>query len=234
MAELYARLTAYDWCVINSAISAAARGLKADGDARTMDQLRADALVAPFARALRTGVLDGLQPMPLASLQRRPAQVQLIVAAGVLLGDSDQPADLEGYGSIPASLARTIAADADWRRILTDPRTGGVLDVGRSTSSPPASLVRHVLVRDRSCRFPGCGARAESGDLDHTVAYPNGPTSANNLGALCRRHHRLKHELGGTTLTQDKGTFTWKMPTGHRHVVRPPDVDDDPEPDPDP
>jgi len=45
---------------------------------------------------------------------------------GTALGLSDAPAELAGYGPIPADLARELAADATWRRILTDPVTGAV------------------------------------------------------------------------------------------------------------
>ena len=100
--------------------------------------------------------------MPLASLQRRPAQILVTAPASVLLGASQAPADLHGYGPITAGMARQIATDADWRRILLDPGSGAVVDVGRTTSQPPASLVRHLMVRDQHCRFPGCTASAHA------------------------------------------------------------------------
>ena len=53
-------------------------------------------------------------------------------------------------------------------------------------------------------------------DIDHTTRpRAGGPTSHDNLGLLCRHHHRLKHE-GGWTLTQPKpGTFQWQSPAGN-------------------
>jgi hypothetical protein len=225
MADLYARITAPDWIAISTVVDATARGLKATGDSRTMAQLRADALVAPFLNALRTGVLDGTTPMPLASVQRRPAQIHITAPASVLIGDSQAPAELHGYGPIPAGLARALATDADWRRVLLATDSGAVLDVGRTTSQPPASLVRHLMVRDQHCRFPGCTAPAPTCDLDHTVPYPLGTTSADNLGALCRRHHRMKHELPGLHLEQDDGAgFRWTTPAGRTYSVPPPDL----------
>jgi hypothetical protein len=239
MADVYARITAPDWMAISTVLDATARGLKAVGDPRTMAQLRADALVAPFLNALRTGVLDGATPMPLASVQRRPAQIHITAPASVLAGDSQASGDLHGYGPITAGLARALAADADWRRVLLDPDTGAVLDVGRTTAQPPASLVRHLMVRDQHCRFPGCTAPATSCDLDHTVPYPLGTTSADNLGALCRRHHRMKHELPGLRLQQDDGAaFHWTTPEGRTYSVPPPDLGVGPpgvpEPEPEP
>ena len=41
-------------------------------------------------------------------------------------------------------------------------------------------------------RFPGCDEPAQHCDIDHTIAYPTGPTQASNLKCLCRKHHLLK------------------------------------------
>jgi hypothetical protein len=223
MADVHARLSGFDWVVINTAVNAAARGLKASGDQRTMDQLRADALVAPFVKALKTGTLDGLDPIELAQHRGAAALVSITVSAASLLGASDEPAELEGFGPVTAGTVREIATDARWRRILTDPVTGSVVDVGTTRYTPPEALARLVESRDSTCRFPGCGVQAVRCDLDHTVPFPQGPTSADNLGALCRRHHRLKHQVPGLELTQDgSGRFLWTMPTGHEHHVDPP------------
>ncbi|MBA3524434.1 MAG: HNH endonuclease, partial [Geodermatophilaceae bacterium] len=46
----------------------------------------------------------------------------------------------------------TLAADGTWRRILTDPASGPVPDVGTPTYSPPAAMTRHVRTRDSTCR----------------------------------------------------------------------------------
>ena len=82
--------------------------------------------------------------------------------------------------------------DATWRRLVTDSLSGSLLDVGTTRYRPPAPLGRHVRLRDVTCRWPGCLCPAERCDLDHTSPWPNGDTSAENLTALCRRHHRLK------------------------------------------
>jgi hypothetical protein len=222
MADLHAHLSGHDWVVISSALNAAARGQKAAGDPRTLDQLRADALVAPFLKALHTGVLDGLDPFPLARHHGALPTINVTVPASVLMGASQAPGDLDGYGAIPAEAARAMAADGQWRRILTDPSDGKVVDVGTTRYAPPASMDRLVEQRDRTCRFPGCTARSDSCDLDHTRPFPHGPTAADNLGALCRRHHRLKHEGAGVALVQEDGTFTWRMPSGRTYTVEPP------------
>jgi hypothetical protein len=60
------------------------------------------------------------------------------MAHSTLLGVDDQPAELVGHGPIPACLAREAAADAVWRRLVTDPLSGTVLGYGRTTYHPPA------------------------------------------------------------------------------------------------
>ena len=50
-------------------------------------------------------------------------------------------------------------------------------------------------------------------------------TSTNNLGALCRRHHRMKHQLPGLRLEQDDGAvFRWTTPAGRTYTVQYSDV----------
>jgi hypothetical protein len=65
----------------------------------------------------------------------------------------EQPGELAGYGPIPAPLARALAQDATWRRILTDP-AGRPIEVGRSRYRPPAALDELIRTRDNRCRFP--------------------------------------------------------------------------------
>jgi hypothetical protein len=152
--------------------------------------------------------------------------VQVTVAATTLLGLDDQPADLAGHGPIPAEMARQVAADPSgtWRRILTDPATGGVLDISHRTYRPPGPLARYVTARDGTCRFPGCRQPARRCDLDHVTPWPDGPTAAANLMSLCRRHHRLKHSGRWDVTTDRDATITWTAPTGRNYDTRPPPV----------
>ena len=50
-------------------------------------------------------------------------------------------------------------------------------------------------MRDRGCRFPGCGSRFT--DAHHVQHWADGgATRLDNLILLCRTHHRLLHEGG--------------------------------------
>ena len=71
------------------------------------------------------------------------------------------------------------------------------------------ALADFVRCRDLTCRFPGCEVPAERCDLDHTIAYPVGPTCASNLKCLCRFHHLLKTFWGG-----DGGWRDRQLPDG--------------------
>ncbi|TKR21976.1 DUF222 domain-containing protein [Cellulomonas hominis] len=162
---------------------------------------------------------------------RPGAEVRVTIAASTLLGLDDNPADLDGYGPIDAVRARALADGGVWRRVVTDPVTDQVLDVGRERYRPPAGLAEFVRTRDKTCVAPGCTFPARRADLDHTIEYhrqpgdppdqPLGSTDADNLGPLCHRHHRLKTD-GGFRLRQiQPGLFEWITPAGHRYLVRP-------------
>jgi hypothetical protein len=159
-------------------------------------------------------------------------EIRITVALTTLLGLDEHPGDLTGIGPIDATTARdlALAEGGVWRRIITDPLSGTVLDVGRTTYRPPRALARHVHVRDQTCARPGCTTPAEACDLDHTIEYhhppdgqPPGTTADHNLGPLCRRDHRLKTD-GGFTLRQTApGTYLWTTPTGHHYATTPGD-----------
>jgi len=152
-----------------------------------------------------------------------PTQVHVTVPWTVLAGLSDDPAELTGYGPIDADTARTLAArDAVWRRILTDPATGTVGDVGTTSYHPPAALQEFIRTRDRTCRFPGCRRSARRADLDHTIPHPDGPSAKHNLAALCRPHHRLKTHTRWRVEQHDDGHLEWTSPTGLTHTTDPP------------
>jgi len=177
---------------------------------------------APHARGGRPDPADPADP---ASRFRRPARtvVHITVPISTLMGVTDDPAELAGYGPIPAVMARQIAADPDsvWRRLLTDPASGTLLDYGTTTYRPLAGLDRHVRARDGTCRFPGCRQSAWRCDLDHSVPHPRGPTAECNLAGLCRHHHQQKTS-GRWHLTHRAGAIlTWTSPTGHRYQTTP-------------
>ncbi|CED90033.1 HNH endonuclease signature motif containing protein [Actinomyces succiniciruminis] len=127
-----------------------------------------------------------------------------------------------GRVAVPAATARALAAGGTWRRLVTDPLSGVVLDVGRTHYRPPAGLRDLVQARDQECVFPGCATPAARCDTDHITPWASGgATSLNNLTTLCQAHHRLKHTPGWTLTRQNTadgdGVLIWTTPTGARY-----------------
>ncbi|CAB4996923.1 unannotated protein [freshwater metagenome] len=182
-------------------------------DGRSMDMRRADALAAIAAMALAA---ESNEVTP----HRRPISINVTVDLPTLLGLAENPGELAGYGAIPASLARELAADGKWRRFITDPYSGALLDYGRESYQPPQELVDFLIARDRTCRFPGCRRAAWASDLDHAESWDEGgATSAENLGALCRRHHRMKTHGGWKLESFSDGSCEWTSPVGKKYHV---------------
>lgn len=199
---------------------------------RTLAQARAD--------AFRDLLIDG-EPALEGPRGIRPT-VFVTVPAMTLLGRSNEPAILDGYGPIDPDTARELAALApSFFRLLTHPETGAVLSVGQDSYRVPSDLKNWLRLRDCTCRFPGCSRTAYQCDIDHTDDRAlGGETRHDNLAHLCRSHHRLKHNsswrvqhlVTGDDPPDDPdhphappdiapGTLTWTSPTGHEYTTEP-------------
>ncbi|MGK9147872.1 HNH endonuclease [Plantibacter flavus] len=213
---------------IHERLDTVAAAARAAGDDRTLSQLRADAFVSLGVAGVVTaddGSTDpgALVERPVAVEAHIRATVQIMVPALSVLGVTDEPATLDGYGPIdPDTAARLTAAAPSMTRVLTHPETGAVLSVGREQYRVPADLQRAVRLRDATCRAPGCGRRARACDLDHSVAWAKGGTTAvGNLACLCRHHHRLKHLPGWELTHTGNGDLDWRAPDGRHHQTTP-------------
>jgi hypothetical protein len=239
MAWLTALLPAADAARAWARIDGAARTVvRTPGDTRTLAQARADALTdllagsVPLDTALPTSTNaadpHGARP-PAGDPSVRSAVrtvVNVTIAASTLLGIDESPADLGGYGPIPAPLARGLATDPDatWRRILTDPATGIATDVSRTAYRPGLVLGDLVRTTHAMCTFPGCRVPAARCDLDHIDPFDAGrptagQTRADNLHPVCRAHHNAKTHGGWTTRREPDGAITWTAPSGHAYTV---------------
>ena len=132
---------------------------------------------------------------------------------------------IPGIGLIPAAVVTDLATrfDTTLARALIDAATGTVIETSAPAYRPPATIAGHVRLRDQTCRFPGCTHPATSCDLDHVVHWPHGPTAAHNLHALCRHHHRAKHETGWRLTMTETGVCTWTDPGGRNYTTYPTD-----------
>ncbi|GAA3244828.1 HNH endonuclease signature motif containing protein [Pseudonocardia petroleophila] len=221
MATVWARMSAPDAASSFEWLTRLARGMGAD-DPRTLDQRRAD-----LAAAALTGKLVIRDPSATDVVTTAPVTpgkplITVVVPYSTLIGVDEGPCEIAGYGPIPAHLARDVAADAVWRRLVTDPLSGAVLDHGRTTYRPPAGLADHVRARDLTCRAPGCRRAATTCELDHVIAWADdGATAEDNLACLCTAHHDLKEQPGWQVTLHPDRSLEWTTPTGHRYRTEP-------------
>ncbi|MBK7539113.1 MAG: DUF222 domain-containing protein [Myxococcales bacterium] len=96
------------------------------------------------------------------------------------------------------------------------------LSVGRKTRTIPAALKRALLLRDRTCRFPGCDHRLflEGHHLQHWA--DGGETNLDNLALLCSLHHAYVHERGYRITQSPTGALAFEDPQGRAVVPLPP------------
>ncbi|WP_113697010.1 DUF222 domain-containing protein [Amycolatopsis albispora] len=191
-----------------------ARLLKTADETRTLDQLRADVALDMLVGKQFGGEVK--------------AHVYLYLDALTYAGLRNEPAELAGHGPIPASLARDIAARPGtvFQRIITDPTTGQVVELGRRKYRPRAGLDELVRVRDRECRRPGCTRPAQFGDLDHCDKRGRGwkdgcPTGTTTLVGLCRADHKLRDLPGWRHEVASDGTLTITTPAKQTYRSRP-------------
>ncbi|MBD0292095.1 MAG: DUF222 domain-containing protein [Jiangellaceae bacterium] len=247
MASMWLRLPAEDALAFFLAVAAAARQVKTNNpkDPRTLEQIRADIIAELGWSALSTGHLGCCNQdchhvsHKLGEQRGKPAHVGVTVPFSTLFGMDEQPGDLHGYGPITPDVARKLAADGTWRRLLTDPVSGALRDYGTTRYTAPPELAELIIARDRTCRFPTCTWPAEACDLDHTVPFSQGGATADsNFGPVHRGHHNDHTHHGWQVEQPEDGRFVWTAPTGHRYEVDRevigPFLDEDPEPKPQP
>ena len=177
------------------------RPIDAAPDSRTRTQLTLD-VAADLLLGDAPGVLgrsrasraSGASPLGVVI-----PKVYVTVPVLTLLGHSEQPAELDGYGPIDADTARRLAAHApSFRRILTHPETGA-LPLLRPQDVPGAGRPRRATSGSAMAvaASPAAPAAPPRSDIDHTTDWAvGGATRHDNLAHLCRKHHRLKHKTG--------------------------------------
>ncbi|MBK7538857.1 MAG: DUF222 domain-containing protein [Myxococcales bacterium] len=118
-------------------------------------------------------------------------------------------------GLVVANITATVGAGASIDN--TEP-----LAIGRKTRTIPAALKRALLLRDRTCRFPGCDHRLflEGHHLQHWA--DGGETSLPNLALLCSLHHAYVHERGYRITQSATGALAFEDPQGRAVVPLPP------------
>ncbi|WP_285030598.1 DUF222 domain-containing protein [Mycolicibacterium sp. lyk4-40-TYG-92] len=166
------------------------------------------AAAEPASDPASTPVADAA-PTPVPTSAKLAAPVRSPV--GYVLGGGVVP---------PAVLADLVARGAKVRTVAT----AGDLE-GVPRYRPSAAMDEFVRMRAMTCMFPGCDHPATASDIDHTIAWPDGPTHPGNLSPKCRKHHLLKTFYGGPDGWRDRqqpdGSIVWTAPTGHTYISVP-------------
>ncbi len=220
-------------------LNALSRAAQGPDEPRTLTQIRADT----FAQAILTsgtghtdsthdddsngssegdGALSsndaGAGPGQGTSIR---AQVLVTVPVVALMGQTDEPAMLDGYGPIPPSMARDLVANGadSFHRVLVDPRDGAPLEIGRTSYRVTKAMRNWLRLRDGTGPFPGCSNPSLNNEADHILAWHNGGTTGiSNLGQPCPKHHKLRNATGWKPTPATKNEPPgWTSPTGRHY-----------------
>ncbi|WP_193043737.1 13E12 repeat family protein [Mycolicibacterium baixiangningiae] len=163
-----------------------------------------------------------------------PVAVNLVITDESLLGGDDVPADIAGYGPVPASVGRHLVnaavsdkrSKATLRRLYRHPRSGALVAMESRKRLFPKGLATFINLRDGTCRTPYCNAPIRH--RDHAEpARRGGPTSAVNGLGECEACNYAKEAPGWRVITstdeQGRHGAQFTTPTGARYSsVAPP------------
>jgi hypothetical protein len=192
--------------------------VKAAGDPRCRDQIMADTLVERITGQAHARDVN--------------AEVQIVIHLDTLLDVNDPgAAELEGYGPLPADLARDLLATSKgrlwWRRLYASPVGGPIVGGDPYRRRFHGHLRQLIMWRDRQCRDPFCEAPIRH--IDHIKRYTdNGLTIFPNGRGECERGNYAREMPGWkveavtTGLDGDHHTIKITTPTGHSYLSRAP------------
>ena len=198
-------------------LRAAADSARATGSERSRGQVMADTLVERV-----TGRSEALGS---------PVTINLVMTDTSLLDNDAEPALVQGYGPVPAGVARRLVSESDqaWvRRLYTAPVSGQLVAMESRSRLFPEGLATLVALRDQICRTPWCDAPIRH--IDHVFpAGEGGATSRVNGQGLCEACNYLLQVPGWRARTQwavsraGPHTVSTTTPTGHIYESRAPD-----------
>lgn len=233
MSYLTALLPVAQGVAVLAALQKVADAARAQGDPRGRGQVMADTLVE---RATGQAAPDDV-----------PIELQLVMTDRTLLAGDDEPAHVQGYGTVPAQWARELVTRrlagsvaegcvGVWaRRLFTHPRTGQLVAMDSRRRTVPAGLARYITTRDQICRTPWCDAPIRH--VDHVVTHAEGgQTAEGNLQGYCEACNYAKQAPGwharalgsaaragpAGELTVGRHVVQTTTPTGHEYESRAP------------
>lgn len=180
-----------------------------DQDAQTLDVLRARALGMLADPAGVLAFLDGNNP-------GRSRSVVYVHTTPEFWARSDGAVarvetDLGTFAATRAMIARILGHE----HVSLRP----VIDLADTTSADryeiPADISEALHLIKPADIYPYAEGTGRRMDRDHTIPWPHGPTSVDNLGLMTRTHHRIKTHAQGWSVEQLPGhRYLWRTPHG--------------------
>lgn len=186
---------ARDAALLRDALSRATKRLWKERADASIDQLRADALVA-----LVTGggtVSQVLVHVDAAALRRGAAH-------------GAERCEIQGVGPVPVETARQLLGEGFFSVVVHD--GADIATVTSTTRTVPRRVRTALVARDTCCVVPGCEV-SDSLEIDHwrTDFKDHGRTELDNLCRLCSQHHRMKTRTGWR-IVGGPGKWQWLPP----------------------
>ncbi len=211
MAHLSGLLPVREGVAVYAALTKHADALRAEGDERSRGQIMADTLVERV-----TG---------LSVASEVPVEVGIVMSDGAVFGEAgtpgrETPAYVDGYGPVPAPVAREWLANPDtnvWiRRLYAGSGDHALVAMDSARRLFAGNLRRFIRIRDQRCRTPWCDAPIRH--VDHAERHADGgPTTVENSQGLCEACNHAKEAPGWRTRISDDGSVETTTPTGHRY-----------------
>jgi hypothetical protein len=155
----------------------------------------------------------------------RAHTVTLCLDAPTMFGLASHPAEIPGYGMVPASAALRLLADgAPLRRLVIDETDGHLLHYATTTYLVPPALADHLIALHQTSAGPHSTVTAAGCDMEHNIPHEHGGTTdPDNTTPIDRRWHRAKTHAGWTYVKNNDGTVDWTSPSGLTERVHPHD-----------
>jgi Domain of unknown function (DUF222) len=157
-----------------------------------------------------------------------PIAVNVVLSDETLLGDSNVPANISGYGPVPAAVARSLISGAvadersraTLRRLYARQESGALVAMESRSRLFPRGLAAFIGFRDQRCRTPYCDAPIRHRDHARPSAAGGATSACNGLG-MCERCNYVKEAAGWVVdaTVDEKGRHTaeFTTPTGKRY-----------------
>jgi hypothetical protein len=225
MAYIIALVPAPEAVSIDQRLDLAAREAAAvEGETRSVTELRAHVLLDVVDEGLFRGASSDAEGLAVPTRRGVQCKVGLLIPMMTILGRSDVPPTLEGYGPIDIDTAkRLLGTSGSFYRVLTDPATGMVKDIGRKRYRPTAEMKTFLGIVDGGSRGPNSNRPPGQTQMDHVVPFrqglARGRTALDNLVLLAIREHRIKTSGLWDIVLRERRDLAWTSFFGTRIIT---------------